>query len=92
MFAREAFGVKLLDSLVQSPDPLGWITVFPMVADVVLDADERRIKRINEGSSRLRVCAVQDQVWGVLLITGLDKIFEFTDDIATSLASLQINN
>jgi anti-anti-sigma factor len=48
-------------------------------------------KKLLTSDSRLRVCAVNDAVWSVLLITGLDKIFEFTDDVATSLASLQID-
>ena len=47
-------------------------------------------KRVIAGSTRLRVCAVNDAVWSVLLITGLDKVFDFTDDVTTSLASLQI--
>ena len=44
---------------------------------------------VNAGR-KLRLCAVRDQVWSVMLITGLDKFFEFTGDVATSLASLQI--
>lgn len=47
-------------------------------------------KLLHSGNGRLRICAVCDPVWSVLLITGLDKIFEFTDDVSTSLASLQI--
>ena len=39
---------------------------------------------------RLVLCEVNTQVWGVFLVTGLDKIFEFTNDIATALASLQL--
>ncbi len=39
---------------------------------------------------RLRICSVNKIVWSVFLMTGLDKLFAFTDDIATSLASLQI--
>jgi anti-anti-sigma factor len=39
---------------------------------------------------RLRICSVGDTVWSVLLVTGLEKMFEFTDDVSTSLASLQI--
>jgi len=39
---------------------------------------------------RLKICAARDPVWSVLLITGLDKVFEFNDNIATALASLQI--
>ena len=47
-------------------------------------------KRLTSTDARLRVCAVADAVWSVLLITGLDTVFEFTDDVTTSLASLQI--
>ncbi|MHC4217924.1 MAG: STAS domain-containing protein [Planctomycetota bacterium] len=39
---------------------------------------------------RVRICSVGDDVWSVFLTTGLDKMFEFTDDVSTSLASLQI--
>jgi len=41
---------------------------------------------------RLILCDVNTHVWGVFLVTGLDKIFEFTNDIATALATLQIEN
>ena len=41
---------------------------------------------------RLRICSVDDSIWSVFMTTGLEKIFEFTDDIATSLASLQIES
>ena len=47
-------------------------------------------KKLGAGDARLRICAVDDSVWSVLLITGLDKVFEFTDDVSTSLASLQL--
>lgn len=38
----------------------------------------------------MRICSTRDPVWSLLLITGLDKIFQFTDDVSTSLASLQL--
>ncbi len=41
---------------------------------------------------RLLFSDVNSQVWGVFLVTGLDKIFEFTKDVSTSLAMLQIEN
>jgi hypothetical protein len=47
-------------------------------------------KKVIAGQKRLRICAVADPVWSVLLITGLDKVFEFTSDVSTALASLQI--
>ena len=48
-------------------------------------------KRLNSAGRHMRICAVDDQVWGVLMITGLDKIFDFTDDVTTALASLQLS-
>ena len=41
---------------------------------------------------RLVLCDVNTHVWGVFLVTGLDKIFEFTNDISTALATLQLAN
>ena len=39
---------------------------------------------------RLKLCGINRQVWGVFLVTGLDRIFEICDDVPTGLASLQI--
>jgi anti-anti-sigma factor len=39
---------------------------------------------------KLKLCAISTHVWGVFLITGLDKIFEVYDDVASGLASLQL--
>ena len=47
-------------------------------------------KRLTASGARLRICSVRDQVWGVLLVTGLDKLFEFHDATATAIASLQL--
>ena len=49
-------------------------------------------KKLNTAGRKMRICAVDDQVWGVLMITGLDKIFDFTDDVTTALASLQLTD
>jgi len=49
-----------------------------------------RKKLIGHGR-RLRVCSIHDSVWSALLMTGLDKVFDFTDDVTTALASLQID-
>ncbi len=48
-------------------------------------------KRLMANNARLRICSVGDQVWGVILVTGLDKLFEFHTDVATALASLHID-
>ena len=39
----------------------------------------------------LRLCGIDTGVWGVFLVTGLDKIFEFCDDVPSGLASVQID-
>lgn len=39
---------------------------------------------------RLIICGVNTQIWGVFMVTGLDKIFEFTNDVSTALATLQL--
>ena len=44
---------------------------------------------LNDGK-RLIFCDVNTQVWGIFLVTGLDKIFEFTNDVATALATVQM--
>ncbi len=49
-------------------------------------------KQIMSAHRRLVLCGVNTQVWGVFMVTGLDKIFEFTNDIATALATLQMAN
>jgi anti-anti-sigma factor len=39
---------------------------------------------------KLKLCAISTHVWGVFLVTGLDKIFDTYDDVASGLASLQL--
>lgn len=39
---------------------------------------------------KLRLCGISNSVWGVFLVTGLDKLFEFSDDVASGLAMLQL--
>ena len=48
-------------------------------------------KQLMSTDRRLILCGVNAQVWGVFLVTGLDKIFEFTNDISTALATLQMS-
>jgi anti-anti-sigma factor len=48
-----------------------------------------RQKQIQLGR-RLVLCSIPDGVWGVMLMTGIDKIFHFEPDTAQGLAYLQI--
>jgi anti-anti-sigma factor len=47
-------------------------------------------KQMLSGGKRLIICGVNNQVGGVFVVTGLDKIFEFTNDVTTALAKLQL--
>ena len=39
---------------------------------------------------RLVLCGIDTNVWGLFLVTGLDKVFEFADNVATALTSVQL--
>jgi anti-anti-sigma factor len=49
-------------------------------------------KRVTEAERALFLCAVPDEVWGVLLVTGLDKVFNVAEDVPSALASLQMDS
>ncbi|MCH8147063.1 MAG: STAS domain-containing protein [Planctomycetes bacterium] len=43
-----------------------------------------------DAPGRMKLCGMNTSVWGVFLVTGLDKIFDFCDDVPSGLASLQM--
>jgi anti-anti-sigma factor len=47
-------------------------------------------RRLIESQRTMKLCAVADGVWSIMLLTGLDKVFEFTPDKATAIAGLQL--
>lgn len=47
-------------------------------------------KQVLAGEGRIILCGIDSRVRTVFSITGLDKVFEFTDDPATALTSIQI--
>jgi anti-anti-sigma factor len=46
--------------------------------------------RMAQQDNRLVLCNLTTQVWSAFLITGLDKVFTFSDNVPTALATLQI--
>lgn len=48
-------------------------------------------RRLSEAGKGMRLCSIPDPVWSVMLLTGLDKVFDFTPDPATAIASIQID-
>jgi len=52
-----------------------------------------RVRKLLEESGRqLRICGISDEVWSVMLVTGLDKVFHFAPDTLTALAGLQLED
>ena len=48
-------------------------------------------KRLINNKRRLVLCGIDTNVWGLFLVTGLDKVFEFADSVATGLACVQLS-
>lgn len=46
---------------------------------------------LQERNGRLMCCSLGDQVWSVMLLTGLDKVLNFAPNPASAIASLQIS-
>lgn len=47
-------------------------------------------KTANDHGVQVRMTSPSNAVWSVFLMTGLDKVFPFSQDTATALAELQI--
>jgi anti-anti-sigma factor len=48
-------------------------------------------KQMITADLKLILCGISTQLWGTFLTTGLDKVFEFSDNLPTALATLQIS-
>ncbi|MHC4275008.1 MAG: STAS domain-containing protein, partial [Planctomycetota bacterium] len=86
----EALAARLEEDGDQMPDVIVNLKDVTRMNSSNLAQLLRLRKMILSRRRRLRICSVQDIVWSVFLMTGLEKLFEFTDDVSTSLASLQI--
>lgn len=47
-------------------------------------------KRLTDQSRALVLCSLNDNVWSVMLLTGLDRVFRFAPDTMTALTGLQL--
>ena len=47
-------------------------------------------KQLLGNKRRLMLCTINTNVWGLLMVTGLDKVFEFADNLATGLTAVQL--
>ncbi len=51
----------------------------------------RKLQVVNN-HRKMKLCAINTHVWGVFLVTGLDKLFDVYDDVASGLTSLQLED
>jgi anti-anti-sigma factor len=47
-------------------------------------------KRLADHGRMLVVCSMSENVWSVMMLTGLDRVFRYAQDPMTALATLQI--
>ncbi|MDG2200689.1 MAG: STAS domain-containing protein [Phycisphaerales bacterium] len=45
---------------------------------------------LGQNDRRLLICSITDGVWTALLATGLDRVFAFSENVTTALATLQM--
>jgi hypothetical protein len=51
-----------------------------------------RLRELSMNSDTdLILCAMNESIWGVLIVAGLDKIFRCTPDLLTALATVQLD-
>jgi anti-anti-sigma factor len=79
-----------LDSLRQLPDLVLDLASVMSLNSSNLAALLKLRKRVIMSNGKLVLCCIRTQVWGTFLVTGLDKIFTFADDVTTALATLQL--
>lgn len=44
-----------------------------------------------ERGAHMKIAGLTDAAWGAFLATGLDKVFDFTPDVPSALAALQLD-
>lgn len=51
-----------------------------------------RVRKLaNLAGAQVRICSVSDRIWGVILATDLDRIFDFSEDVTTALTAMQMS-
>ncbi len=47
-------------------------------------------KRVSQAHKSMRLASVSEDVWSVMVVTGLDRVFTFAPDTMTAIAGLQL--
>jgi len=71
VFAREAFEIEFDDTFAEGANPGGWVAVFPVVANVELNADKRGVEGVD----------VLGELIGALVLIALMVVAEMVPDV-----------
>jgi len=86
--------LPLIDRMEGSPPAQGIVIDFSDVTQIN-SSNLSQLLRVRKASvdadTGLYLVSPQDAVWSVFLMTGLDKVFQFSQDTATALTHLQID-
>lgn len=82
-----------VEQAVAGSRPLGVVLDFDAI-NFVNSSNISQLLRVRKlmlaENGRLVLCNISTRIWGTFLVTGLDKIFTFSDNVTTALATLQI--
>jgi anti-anti-sigma factor len=48
-------------------------------------------KQAAASQTKIILCSIDTKLWGTFISIGLDKVFDFSDNVTTALATLQIS-
>ena len=74
----------------QNPDVVISLNAVGRINSSNLSQLLRLRKLMIDRQGRLRLAAIPDGIWAVFITTGLDKVFHFSEDVPSALASLQM--
>ena len=81
----------LLEDRFPGPDIILDLSGLSIIHSTNLSRLLRLRKTVLSHNARMRLAGPCDALWSVFLTAGLDRLFEFTPDTATSLAQLQVS-
>jgi anti-anti-sigma factor len=93
-FSDDLQTITARTAAANSPQPMDVVLDFAGVRFVNSSQIAQLIKvrkDLSASGSRMVLCSVDAQIWGSLLVMGLDKVFEFSDAVPTALATLQLS-
>lgn len=82
------------DALLEQPNLPGDIIFDFSAVNVINSSNLAALLRIRRVASsqhkRMILCGARDAAWTAFLLTGLDKVFSFAQDVPTALANMQM--